>query len=162
MREISYNTDENGFSYRAAGILVHDGKVLLQMHDGEYAFPGGGIAFGETAAETLIREFSEEIGENIIEVADLKWVWENFYVWNNKPYQQICIYHLLKLIDKTRIPLSSRFIHKEYSENNSNPVWFYWIPIDELNNISVHPTNAAELLQRIDEGVQHFVYREGE
>ena len=161
MKDISYNTNENGFSFRAAGILLYDGKVLLQMHDGEYAFPGGSVAFGETTAETLIREFTEEIGENIIEVAELKWVWENFYVGDNKPYQQICIYHLLKFIDKTHIPLNGKFIHKEYSENDNNPVWFHWIPINELNDISVHPANAAELLLRIDEGVQHFVYREG-
>ena len=59
MNDISYSTDKNGFSYRAAGILVHDGNVLLQVHEGEYAFPGGGIMFGETAAETLLREFAE-------------------------------------------------------------------------------------------------------
>jgi len=160
--DISYSTDKHGFSYRAAGILLHDGRVLLQMHDGEYAFPGSGVAFGETTAETLIREFAEEIGEDTIEVAELKWVWENFYVWNNTPYHQICIYHLLKLKDSAHIPLSGKFIHKEYSENDANPVWFYWVPLDELNNISVHPKNAAELLRRIDEGVLHFAYREGE
>jgi ADP-ribose pyrophosphatase YjhB (NUDIX family) len=163
MSDISYNTNQNGFSYRSAGILVHDGRVLLQMHDGEYAFPGGSVAFGETTAETLIREFTEEIGEDIIEVGELKWVWENFYSWNNKPYQQICIYHLLKLKlkEKMRIPLSGKFIHKEYREDDGNAAWFYWIPIDELKNISVHPANAEELLQRIDEGVQHFIFREG-
>ena len=160
MSDISYSTDKNGFSYRAAGILVHDGRVLLQMHDGEYAFPGGGVMFGETAAETLIREFTEEIGENIIEVAELKWVWENFYFWDSKPFQQICIYHLLKLKEVTRIPLSGKFIHKEYREDDDNAVWFYWVPLGELNNISVHPVNATELLERIDEGVQHFIYRE--
>ena len=161
MKDISYSTNKNGFSYRAAGILVHNDRVLLQMHDCEYAFPGGGVMFGETTAETLIREFSEEIGENIIEVAELKWVWENFYIWNNKTYQQICIYHLLKLNDNASIPLSGKFIHKEYDESDSNPVWFYWIPINELDSISVHPANAAELLHRIGEGVQHFIHREG-
>ena len=159
MSDISYNTDKNGFSYRSAGILVHDGRVLLQMHDGEYAFPGGSVAFGETTAETLIREFTEEIGEDIIEVGELKWVWENFYSWNNKPYHQICIYHLLKLRDTTHIPLSDKFIHKEYLEDDGNAVWFYWIPIDELENISVHPSNAGELLQQIDGTVQHFIER---
>ena len=160
MSDISYNTSKNGFSYRAAGILVHDNRVLLQMHDGEYAFPGGGVAFGETAAETLIREFTEEIGEDIIEVAELKWVWENFYYWDNKPYHQICIYHLLKLKDTANIPLSGKFVHKEYREDDNNAVWFYWVSMDELKNISVHPANAAELLQRLSEGVQHFIFRE--
>ena len=160
MSDISYSTDKNGFSYRAAGILVHDDRVLLQMHEGEYAFPGGGVVFGETTAETLLREFSEEIGEDIIEVSELKWVWENFYVWDDKPYHQICIYHLLKLKDATRIPMSAKFIHKEYHADDANAVWFYWIPLDDLHKISVHPANAAELLLRIDEGVQHFVYRE--
>jgi len=37
---------------------------------------------------------------------------------------------------------------------------FHWVPISELGNIEVYPTNAKELMSKIDEGVQHFIYRE--
>ena len=86
MSDISYSTDEYIFSYRAAGILVHENKILLQKpnNSNDYAFPGGQVAFGETNAETLIREFGEEMGMEI-EVGELKWVWENLCPWDGKP-----------------------------------------------------------------------------
>jgi ADP-ribose pyrophosphatase YjhB (NUDIX family) len=61
--DILFHTENYVFSYRVAGILINDGKVLLQKpkDDDGYAFPGGHVAFGETNAETLYREFREEI-----------------------------------------------------------------------------------------------------
>lgn len=58
MTDIIFKTEDYLFSYRVAGILVRNGKVLLQKptNNGAYAFPGGQIAFGETNAEALIRE----------------------------------------------------------------------------------------------------------
>lgn len=67
MSDILFKTDDFVFSYRVAGICVQNGKVLLQKptNDPGYAFPGGHVAFNETNAETLIREFREEIGAQI-------------------------------------------------------------------------------------------------
>lgn len=68
------------FSYRVAGICVQNRKILLQkpVNDTAYVIPGGHAKFGETNAETLIREFYEEIGA-AISVGDLKWVGELFF-----------------------------------------------------------------------------------
>lgn len=49
------------------GIAVKDGKLLLVKqrkgpHSGKWELPGGGIEAGETAENTLRREFSEEVG----------------------------------------------------------------------------------------------------
>lgn len=49
------------------GLLVHDGRVLLEhypandRHGGFLRAPGGGIEFGETAAAAIRREFQEEL-----------------------------------------------------------------------------------------------------
>jgi ADP-ribose pyrophosphatase YjhB (NUDIX family) len=163
MSDILVRTDNCIFSYRTAGILVREDKVLLQKPNNsvDYAFPGGHIAFGETAAEALVREFREEMGADI-EVAELKWVEENFFSWGDKPCHQISLSHLIKLKDTAQIPLNGRFISKEYSENDDNAIYFCWIPLDEVKNIKVYPANAAELLLELDEGVKHFVYRECE
>jgi len=66
----------------------------------------------------------------------------------------------VKLKDTEQIPLEGRFISKEYRENDANAIYFYWIPLDEVKNIKVYPANAADLLLCLNEGVQHFVYRE--
>ena len=67
--DILFRTEEYVFSYRVAGICIQNKKVLLQKptNDTAFAFPGGHVTFGETNAQTLIREFQEEIGVDILE-----------------------------------------------------------------------------------------------
>ena len=99
MSDILFKTPEAVFSYRVAGICVRDEKVLLQRptNDTAYAFPGGHVAFGETNAETLVREFMEETGATV-NVGQLKWVEENFFPWGAKPCHQICLYYMVELV----------------------------------------------------------------
>ena len=58
-------------SVRAYGILVHDGRVLLVRSSSPHInpplwwLPGGGIDFGESPEETLLREFTEETGLSV-------------------------------------------------------------------------------------------------
>ena len=37
---------------------------------------------------------------------------------------------------------------------------FYWVPLDQIREMTVYPANAAQLLENLDFGVQHFIYRE--
>lgn len=161
MADILFKTEDWVFSYRVAGICVQDGKVLLQTTTGEdrsFAFPGGHVAFGETNADALIREFREEIGADIT-VGDLKWVAEVFFPWGNKPCHQICLYYLVE-IQNPEIPREGCFTAKEHLEGRSFDLKFHWIPLEDVKNLEVYPTQTPELLQHLDEGVQHFVYKE--
>ena len=158
--DILFKTEEYIFSYRVAGICINNGKVLLQKptNDNAFAFPGGHVEFGETNAQTLIREFKEEIGVDI-SVGDLKWVAEIFFPWGDRPCHQICLYYIVD-ITSNNIPLEGMFIGKEKIEGRKFDLEFHWIPISKLNNIDVYPTNVVELMNKIDGGVQHFVYQE--
>lgn len=159
--DILFKTEDAVFSYRVAGICVHNGKVLLQTTTGEdrsFAFPGGHVAFGETNTETLIREFREEIGADII-VGDLKWVAEVFFPWGNKPCHQICLYYLVTL-NSPQIPKEGMFLAKEQLEDRNFDLEFHWIPIEQAAGMEIYPVQCRELLRRLPEGVQHFVYRE--
>ena len=161
MADILFKTDNWVFSYRVAGICVQNGRVLLQTTTGEdrsFAFPGGHVEFGETNEDTLIREFREEIGADIT-VGDLKWVAEVFFPWGSKPCHQICLYYMVE-VTSDNIPLEGMFLGKEKLEGRNFDLEFHWVPLSELENIEVYPTNVVELMNQIDQGVQHFIYRE--
>jgi len=159
--DITYTRDGMGFSYRIAGIVVHNGCVLLQNTEREpgYAFPGGGAAFGETSAETLAREFREELGVEIV-VGELKWVEENFATWGGADFHQIVLTFAVELAGGIEIPMSGRFKCLE-TRTGGNQVWFTWVPIERLRDsgVTVYPHAAADLLANWDQGVQHIVRR---
>ena len=59
--DILFKNDDFVFSYRVGGILIHDGKILLQRPKNDnYAIIGGHVAAMETSMESLKREFEEE------------------------------------------------------------------------------------------------------
>lgn len=160
MPDILFKTENYVFSYRVAGICIHDSKVLLQKptNDTGFAFPGGHVEFGETNAETLIHEFKEEMSAEI-KVGELKWVAEIFFPWGDKPCHQICLYYIVELTS-AQIPMNGKFIDCEHIEGRNFDIEFHWIPLDEVKNIDLYSTNAVELLSRLDDSVQHFVYKE--
>lgn len=155
MADILFKTDSYVFSYRVSGICIQNGKLLLQKptNDNGFAFPGGHVEFGETNQETLMREFKEEIGADI-SVGDLKWVGEVFFTWGSKPCHQICLYYIIT-IENDNIPKDGIFTSQENTE-----IEFHWISLDELRHFEIYPTNATQLLDNINEGTQHFIYRE--
>ena len=157
--DILFKTEEYVFSYRVAGICVQNGKVLLQKpaNDTAFAFPGGHAALGESNAQTLVREFQEEIGADIT-VGDLKWVGEIFFPWGDKPCHQICLYYLVEIQTKN-LPMEGMFMGKERIEGRFM-LEFHWVPFEEMKSVEVYPTNAVELMNSMGNGVQHFIYRE--
>ena len=161
MGDILFHTDNYVFSYRVAGILIIDNKILLQKptNDDGYAFPGGHVAFGETNEETLIREFKEETNYNI-NVRKIKWIGELFFPWDKKPCHQICLYYPIDI--NNEIVSFNSFIGNEHLENKKFKIEFHWIPINELDKIIIYPTNTIELIKNHDKGVKHFIYRERE
>lgn len=160
MSDILFKTDDYVFSYRVAGICIQNGKVLLQRptNDNGFAFPGGHVAFGETNKETLVREFKEEIGADI-SVGELKWVGEIFFPWGVKPCHQICLYYTIDIEDG-HTPREGTFVGQEQLEGRNFDIQFHWVSLDNIRDIELYPTNVKQLLENLNCGVQHFVYRE--
>ncbi len=158
--DILFHTNDYLFSYRVAGICIKNDKILLQKptNDTAFAFPGGHVTLGETNEQTLIREFREEIDADI-NVGDLKWVGELFFPWGNKQCHQICLYYNIDIKSDNKC-LEDIFIGKELLQERKFDIEYYWIPLSDLKNIEIYPTNAKELVNQIDSGVQHFIYHE--
>ena len=77
--DILFKNDDFVFSYRVGGILIHEGKILLQRPKNDnYTIIGGYVAAMETSMETLKREFEEELHAKI-EVDNLLAIGEIFF-----------------------------------------------------------------------------------
>lgn len=156
--DILFSTEEYIFSYRVAGILVQDEKVLLQCPEGDtaHAFPGGHIKLGETNEEALVREFQEETGFAIA-VGKLDWVVEMLFPWGDKNFHQICLYYRVTLKDSVTVPHTQSFLSSEADSG----IHFYWVPIEKTSELELYPVEAKELLQRLsDDRTDHFVSRQ--
>ncbi|MDD6681942.1 MAG: NUDIX domain-containing protein [Clostridiales bacterium] len=160
MKDLLFKTDEFIFSYRVAGILIHEGKILLQTagNDPGYAFPGGHVAYGETHRQTLEREFQEETGLKI-RVGDLKWVGEIFFPWGSKPCQQICLYYLVDALEPEKIQAMAETALDAAGDIKAS-VHFHWIDLEKIPELEIYPEDAKDLLFKLDEGVKKFIYRE--
>lgn len=158
MNDILYTSAHGIFSYRVAGICIHDGKVLLHrsLKDEGYAFPGGHVSFGETTEETLVREFEEETGAEI-RVRELRWIMEIFFTLSGKPCHQICMFYSVDIVGN--MPLTDKFFGIEHTENDKYDIEFRWVPLEKLSEIKIYPEKTAELL-RDTSGIKHFVCRE--
>ena len=161
MTDILFKTDDYVFSYRVGGVLIHNGKILLQKVPGDdgYAFIGGHVAFGETTVETLIREFREEIHADI-KIERLLMVSENFFPWGSLPCHQINLFYLVSLCNESQIPLGGSFKALDELGNERIDLDMCWIPLSEIPRITVYPVEAKKYLITIPDEIVHFVYKE--
>ncbi len=168
MKDILFHTDTHTYSCRVAGILVRDGKVLLQNtpDDPAYAVPGGHVQWGETWEETLCREFVEETGLSIRVVAPASYG-ELFFPWGQRQAHQHCAYFFVELVQD--VTSEDSFIGVEDLENSLCSLLFHWIPIDELPRKLVYPPQIIPTIQAYAAALQKnlpppppstFLYRE--
>lgn len=146
--------DNNICDVRTAGVLIRDGKILVQRdRDGtEYALPGGHLRIGELLESGLVREYKEETGADISCVRML-WSEECFWEWNGRKAHNLAFYYLIKLCDESAIPDTGEFVaHKD----NYNVV-IGWLPIEQLQNVVIYPEFIKTEIFRLDGPIKHFV-----
>ncbi len=127
--------------------------------DDGYSIPGGHVSYGETSSETLIREFKEEINADI-KIEKLVMVGENFFPWGNRPCQQISLYYEVSLCDERQIPLEGSFEAIDELGNERIDLDFLWIPLSEIQNLCVYPSNIKDDLISLPENIKYSVYKE--
>ena len=148
-----FQSENSVCNFRSAGVLIQDGKILVQREKGgnEYALPGGLVLQGETTQAAFERRFKEETNAEVI-CEKLIWVEEAFWEWNNKKTHSICFYYLAKLKDAEIIPYN-KFICQEGNAN----VEYGWIDLDTLGDLTLYPTFAKSEVFHISNQVKHFV-----
>ncbi|MCI1017575.1 NUDIX domain-containing protein [Microbacterium sp. C5A9] len=134
----------------AVGLPVKDGHLLaLEGHDHSRGLDflraiGGGIEFGETAAEALRREFMEELGVTL-ETAELLGVWENIFTYEGSPGHEIAHVFAVSSAALDAVPLDAELRILD----EGSPV--RWVPVaDVVSGIRVlFPEGAPEGLRVI-------------
>jgi ADP-ribose pyrophosphatase YjhB (NUDIX family) len=118
----------------AIGVVIQHDHVLLapvvDKHLGEHAYRalGGGVDFGERAADAVVREFREEMG-CAVEVADLIGVSENLFTFEGRPGHEVVFQFHLRFSEGSGPanldPIACR-------EDNGEAFDATWVPLAEV------------------------------
>ena len=78
--DITIDIENYKLNVRAAGIIIHNNKVLLHrnINENHYALIGGRVEIGENSADTVKREIKEELGKDV-EITGYISTIENFF-----------------------------------------------------------------------------------
>ena len=156
MTDILFKTNNCIFGVRTVGVLVKDGKLLVQRDiDGnEYALPSGHVKLGETTVDGLVREYKEETDANIC-CKRLLWTEECFWEWNSRKAHNLVYYYLVKLCDGSAIPDNGEFV----SHKDNCDVVIGWISIDKLEDVIIYPEFLKKKIFELDCPSEHFISR---
>lgn len=126
------------FSVRVYGIMINEKKQVLvsdeYIRGGYYTkFPGGGLEFGEGTLECVIREWKEELDQDI-EVIEHIYTTDFFQIsaFDNKS-QIISIYYLVKPVSSFTKPILAHPFDFEIPEGVTEVEGVRWIDWDEFS-----------------------------
>lgn len=89
-----------------------------------YGLPGGGVEFGERAADAARREMHEELGAALADVT-LLGVLENIFTYEGRPGHEITFVFVVRLEDEALYARDE--IHA--TESNGQPFVARWMPL---------------------------------
>ena len=129
---------------RVAGILIENNKILLIEHLKKnkkyWLVPGGGVDWGESTAEALIREYKEETN---LDITVEKFLFLSETIANDKKKHVINLYFQIKIIK------NSIYNMKLGDERNLTDLKF--ITKEEIENIKLYPNIKTQLIQLLNE-----------
>jgi len=157
--DIIFRNNVGKFKFRIAGLILHQGQVLLTRdNDGPYYYlPGGKLRMNETSIETIVREMQEEIHETV-KVERLLWVVENFFQEqrNRAFYHEFSLYYLLSIPETSKIleqPIST------FYEANQVKIEMKWVPLNELEKLPIFPEFLKERVFTLPQTPEHIIIR---
>ena len=136
--------DEYKLNIRAAGMIIHNNKILLHRNKQEehYCIIGGRIEIGEDSKTTVKREMEEEIGKKV-EVKNFLATIENFFtdLEGVKFHEFMFIYEAEFVDDDKKIEYTLKNLEgKDYLQ-------YEWINIDKIDEINLQPKILKEMIK---------------
>lgn len=149
------------FTYRVAGVALHEQHVLLQSSsDTNFWFmPGGRAEMLESAHTTIHREMLEELGVEV-HIERLLWLVENFFVYRGRAGHELALYFLITIPPLPH--LYRRDAPFKLPDEQGTMLTYNWFPLDKLDTITVYPTFLRHKLQHLSDEIEHIVHTDEE
>lgn len=150
--DLEYKVGNDSFNARVSAIIYNKDKtkvLLFKIDDRDfYLLPGGKIKFNEDSLSAIKREIKEETGFDL--EYKLYRIEENFLERDNENIMQYCFCY--KAIYEQEIN-ETEFKCLDCEGQN-----FYWIDINNLDNIKVFPKINFEYINSND--INHVVNKD--
>lgn len=131
---------------RGCALIEKDGKVLVLAYDYPggrvYAIPGGGVKEGETLADSVVREYEEELGIKV-KLGDLRFV-------GDMMAQDGGIKQTVHIVFNGEIEAGEPVLNAE--ETSAAEV--LWLDLARLDEVRLYPAINAAMKQDGDNGNQ--------
>jgi 8-oxo-dGTP pyrophosphatase MutT (NUDIX family) len=130
-----------GVVWRGQELLVLEGYNVSRAET-FYRLLGGGIEFGELAAEALAREFREEIGSDLEDVRYLGTL-ENIYVYEGHPGHELVRVYEARLAARSLYERDSW----DFQVEDGSTCHVLWKPFADLAGAPLYPDGLLDLIK---------------
>ena len=142
--DITINVEDYKLNVRAAGIIIHNNKVLTHrnVNENHYALIGGRVQIGEDSETTIKREIMEELGKEI-EITGYISTIENFFELKGEKYHEIMFAYKAEFVneeDKKVEGTIKNIEGKEYLQ-------YEWLDLGKIDEYPLLPETIKEVLK---------------
>ena len=142
--DITIDVDEYKLNVRAAGLMIHNGKILAHRDakSNHYALIGGRVEIGENSAGTVKREIKEELGKDI-EITGYISTIENFFEMKGSKYHEIMFVHKIEFTNEE----DKKIEHIMKNVEGKDYLQYEWIDLDKIDEYPVLPKAIKDILK---------------
>ena len=158
MKDIQFKDGNKRFNCRVNGICIKDKKILLSKlkTDKYWTFVGGKVEFDEATDTAILREYREEIGVDL-QIDKLIALIENFFELHGDSWHQYVFFYQLR--DDNDV---LEFFKGERQIADEEDGVYRWFDLSEVNSISIKPDCSKDILQKLSQGIQHYINRDND
>ncbi len=136
--DLSVKLAEGVLNIRVGALLIKgDGVLMVHGRRGDFYTVGGRVRFGETMEAALMREISEELGNEaeLLQGGELCVLLENFFRIDGVKFHELSAYYLF---DASALTVKSGVYVCDENET------LEWISLNEMKDLTVYPLFLKE------------------
>lgn len=142
--DITIDVDDYKLNVRAAGVMIHNGKILVHrnVNSDHYALIGGRVEIGESSANTIKREIKEELGKDI-EITGYISTIENFFEMKGSKYHEIMFVHKAEFVDDDDKKIENTLKNIE----GKDYLQYEWLELNKIDEYPLLPSAIKSVLK---------------